>query len=126
MGGGFAQDPIDLGLGRGIERPANHLVDWLQLTGMTRPPQRCGDALGEHPTDREVNKTLAEALLSEAVKLLHGGYILCEPRLEELRVGAPQIVAIENRVRPHSSGQEASAQRAISQHGNSILAAIGQ
>jgi hypothetical protein len=37
VGNDFAQDPIDLGPGRVIERPASYVVDRLQLTGMTRP-----------------------------------------------------------------------------------------
>jgi hypothetical protein len=103
IGDGFAQDPVDFGLGRRIERPAGHLVNRLQLIGMTRAPQRRGDALVEHPTDRKVNYALAETL-REPIEPLHGGHVLREPRLEELRVGAPQIVAIESRVRSHSTG----------------------
>jgi len=62
IGDGLAQDPVDLGLGGGIERPANHLVDRLQLIGMTRPPQCRGDALVEHPPHRQMNSAFAEAL----------------------------------------------------------------
>src|ERR1700730_882875 len=51
--------------------------------------------------DRQVNDALAEALLSEPIEPFHGGQILHEPGLEELRVGASQIVAIENGIRPH-------------------------
>ena len=58
----LAQDSFDLRFGRMIERPANHLIDRLQLIGMTRPPQRCRDALVEHPPDRQMNNALAEAL----------------------------------------------------------------
>ena len=50
----------------------------------------------------------AEAL-REPIELGHGGQILREPRLEKLRVGTPQIVAIESRIRPHSARQEAPA-----------------
>src|ERR1700704_4808806 len=49
IGDRFAQDPINLGLGRPIERPAGDLVDRPQLIGTTRAPQRRGDALIEHP-----------------------------------------------------------------------------
>ena len=38
IGNRFMQDPIDLGLGRGIKPPASHFVDRLQLVGMTRAP----------------------------------------------------------------------------------------
>jgi len=71
-----------------------------------------------------VNNALAETL-REPIKLAHCGQILCESRREELRVGTPQIVAIENRVRPHSSRQEAPAQRPISQHRDFIFLAVG-
>src|ERR1700730_794316 len=58
IGDRFAQDPIDLGLGRGIKPPARHRVDRLQLIGMTRAPQRRGDTLIEHPADSELNDVL--------------------------------------------------------------------
>src|SRR5271163_1221232 len=79
IGDRFAQNPIDLSLGRGIEPPASHLVDRLQLTGMTRAPQRRGYTLIEHPADGELDNVLAEALLSELVEPLHRREILREP-----------------------------------------------
>src|SRR5277367_5802493 len=78
IGDGFAQDPIDLSLGRGIEPPASHLVDRFQLTGMTRPPKRRGDTLIEHPADCQFNDVLAETLLSELVEPSHRRKILPE------------------------------------------------
>src|ERR1700688_158138 len=62
IGDGLAQDLVDLGLGSCIERPASHLVDRLQLIGTTRAPQCRGDALVEHPADRQMNNALAETL----------------------------------------------------------------
>jgi hypothetical protein len=118
------QDQVDLRLGRSIERPASHLVDRPQLMGMTRPPQCRRDALVEHPPHRQMNNALAEAL-REAIEPVHGGQILYEPGPDELWVVTPQIVAIENRIRPHPAGQEASAQRAISKHRDFIFPAIG-
>jgi hypothetical protein len=50
-----------------------------------------------------VNDAFAEALLSEPIEPFHCGQILREPGLEELRIGASQIVAIENGIRPHAS-----------------------
>jgi hypothetical protein len=108
IGDGFTQNPIYLGLGGGIERPANHSVNWLQLIRMTRPPQCCCDSLVEHPANRQVNSALAEAL-RKAIELGHGGEVLCEPMFLELRVSAPQIVAAKNRIRLHASRQEAPA-----------------
>ncbi len=55
-----------------------------------------------------MNDALAEAL-SQPIELLYGGDILCEPGFAEFRVGAPEIVAIENRIGLHSSGQQAPA-----------------
>src|ERR1700722_830490 len=55
IGDGFAQDPIDLSLGRSVEPPARHRVDRSELAGMPRAPQRRGDTLIEHPADRELN-----------------------------------------------------------------------
>src|SRR5258708_9229547 len=93
---------------------------------MTRPPQCRSDALVEHPTHRQVNSALAEALLSEPIELLHGGNIFCKPGVAEFWVGAPEIVAIESGIRPHSSRQQASAERTIAQCGNLVPAAIWQ
>src|SRR5580658_6390422 len=104
IGDRFAQDPIDLSFGRGIEPPASHLVDRLQLIGMARAPQRRGDTLIEHPADSQLNNVLAETLLSELVEPLHRRKILPEPRLLELWISAPQIVAGESRIGTHSSG----------------------
>ena len=93
---------------------------------MAGSPQSGGDALVKHPTNREVNNTLAETLLSEPIEPVDGRQILREPRLEEFGVGAPQIVATENGACPHSSRQQAAAQRAISQHRDPVPPAIGQ
>src|SRR5438445_13826878 len=91
---------------------------------MARAPQRCGDTLVEHPTHREMNNTLAEAA-REPIELLHGCQVLREPRFYEFRVRAPQIVAIESRIRLHSSGQQAAAKRAISQRRDLVFSAVG-
>src|SRR5580700_810570 len=103
IGDRLLQDPIDLGLGGDIEPPARYPVDRLQLIGMTRAPQRRGNTLVEHPTDRHLNDALAETVLGEPIEPLHGGQILRKPGLEELRVTASQIVAIENGIWPHAS-----------------------
>src|ERR1700681_2434258 len=109
IGDRLPQDPVDLRLGGRIEPPARHFVDRLKLTRVTGAPQRGGDTLVEHPTDRELNHALAEALLSEPIESLHGGKILSKTGREELRVGAAKIVAAENGIRPHASGKKASA-----------------
>src|ERR1700686_4165838 len=109
IGDRFAQDPIDLSLGRGVEPPASHLADRFELTGMTRAPQRRGYTLIENPADGELNNVLAEALLSELIEPLHRREILRESGLLELWVSAPQIVAGESRIGSHSSGQKTSA-----------------
>jgi hypothetical protein len=79
-----------------IKPPARHLVDWLQLVGMTCAPQRRGDPLIEHPADRQVNDVLAETFLGETIEPLHGGEILTKSRLLEFRVRAAQVIAVEN------------------------------
>src|SRR4029077_13847928 len=84
IGDGFAQDPIDLGLGCDIEPPARHRVDGLQLARMPRAPQRRGDALIEHPAHGKLNDVLAETFLSELVELLHRRQGLRKPGLSEL------------------------------------------
>src|SRR5947209_13012113 len=53
---------IDLRLGRCVELPAAYLADRLRLAACA--PQRGGDALIEHPADRQMDHVLAEALLS--------------------------------------------------------------
>ncbi len=73
IGDRFAQDPVDLSLDGRIKPPAPHLVDRLQLVGMTRAPQRRGYTLIEHPADRQVNDAFAEALPSEPIEPFHGG-----------------------------------------------------
>src|ERR1700678_3322523 len=93
---------------------------------MTRAPQCRGDALIEHPADCQVNNALAETLLGDPIELLNGGHILSEPWPDELWVSASQIVAAEDRACLHSSGQQAAAQRAISQRRNVIFSTIGQ
>src|SRR5205807_238786 len=122
----FAQNPIDLGLGGGIELPTRQFVDRLQLIGMTRAPQRRGDALVEYPADRQMNDAFAETILGETIELLHGGEILCEPRLAELRIGAAKIIAVEFAVRSHASGQQPPAQSSVDEGRDLVLAAIGQ
>jgi len=77
---------------------------WPQLIRTPRAPQRRGNTLIEHPANRQVNNALAETLPGEPIQPLHGGHILCEPRLAEFRIAAPKIVAIEDRVRRHASG----------------------
>ncbi len=52
FGDRLLEDAIDLGFGGGIQRPSGHLVHRLQLTRMAGAPQRRGDPLVEHPTDR--------------------------------------------------------------------------
>ena len=68
---------------------------------------------------------LAEASPREPIELVHRRQILREARLEELRVVAPQIVAIKKRVCLHSSRQQAAAQRSISQHRYVVVLAVG-
>src|ERR1700674_3612061 len=93
---------------------------------MARAPEGCGDALVEHPADRQMNDALAETLLRQPVELLHGSHILSEPGLDELRVTAPEVVASKNRAGLDASGQQASAQRAISECRTFVFAAIGK
>jgi hypothetical protein len=57
------ENAIDLRLGRCVKLPATNLADWLQLAGVACTPQRGGDALIEHPADRQMDHVLAEALL---------------------------------------------------------------
>jgi hypothetical protein len=104
VGDSFAQDPIDLGLGCGVEPPTRHPVDGFQLAGMPGAPQRRGDTLIEHPAHGELNDVLAETFLSEPAEPLHGREILRESGLLEFWVGASQIVAGESRIGSHSSG----------------------
>src|SRR5882724_8255051 len=93
---------------------------------MASPPQGSSDALVEHPANCKVNCALSVALPSESIEPVHGGQVLREPGFHEFRIGPPQIVATENRIDPHSSGQQAPAQRSIPQRRNLVFAAIGQ
>jgi hypothetical protein len=111
----LAQDPIDLGLCARIQPPARHFLDWLQLAGMARTPKRGSDALIEHPADRQLNNVFAETVLRQLVELLHGGKILGEPRVLELRVGAAEIVTIKCSIWPHPPRQQTPAECAISE-----------
>src|SRR6516225_11776450 len=72
------EDVIDLRLGGHIEVPAAHLVNRIQLAGVTRAPQRRGDALTEHPANRQMDHSLVEALLGELIEPRHGSEILAE------------------------------------------------
>ena len=71
-----------------------------------------------------MNNSFAEALLSEPIELVDGCLISGEPRLLELRIGAPQIVTPEGRALGHSSRQEASTERTVREECNIVGAAI--
>ena len=49
-----------------------------------------------------------------------------EPGLLEFWIRAAEVIAIENRVRPHPPGQQAPAQRAIAERRDLIFLAIGK
>src|SRR5258707_410232 len=93
---------------------------------MPSPPKRGGDALIEHPTNREVNGTLAEAFPGKPVEPLNGGKILPEAGRLEFRIGASQVVTFKDRLRLHASGKKASTQRAIAERRDIVLAAVRQ
>src|SRR5947209_15304451 len=80
------QDAIDLRLGGRIEVPAAHLVNRIQLTGVACAPQRRGDALIEHPANRQMDHSLVEALLGELIEPRHGSEILSEAWLLKFRI----------------------------------------
>src|SRR5262249_57756979 len=101
---GRGGDAIDLRLGRRIEAPAAHLVNRLQLAGVARAPQRGGDALIEHPANRQMDHSLVEALPGELIEPLNSSEIVPEAWLLKFRIGAAKIVAAEFAVRPHPSG----------------------
>src|ERR1700732_3063282 len=123
IGDRFAQDPVDLSLDGRIKPPARHLVDRLQLVGMTRAPQRRCYTLIEHPADRQVNDALAEPFLRESIEPLHGGEILTEPGLPEFGIRAAEVIAVDKRLRPPPPGQQAPAQRAIAEGRNLVFVA---
>src|ERR1700678_443157 len=100
IGNRLSQDAINLRLAGRIEPPPAHLVYRLELSRVARPPQRRADSLIQHPTDRELDDSLAEALLRQAIKRVHGGEILREAGLLKFRVRAAQIVAWEYGIRP--------------------------
>src|SRR2546422_3984505 len=56
------ENAIDLRLGGCVKLPPTYLADRLQLAGVASTPQRGGDALIEHPADRQMDHVLAEAL----------------------------------------------------------------
>src|SRR3989441_8294559 len=85
-----------------------------------------GDALIEHPANRQVDHAFVEALLGDLIEPCHGSEILPETRLLKLRIRAAKIVALEFAVRPHPSRQEAAAERAIAEGRELVLLAIGE
>src|SRR5262249_30172993 len=120
------EDAIDLRLGARIEVPAAHLIDRIQLAGVACAPQRRGDALIEHPANRQVDHSLVEASLGELIEPRHGGEILPEAWLLKFRIGAAKIIALEFGVRPHPPGQEAAAECAVAKDRDLVLSAIGE
>src|SRR5438270_12465972 len=92
---------------------------------MTRAPQGRGDALIKHPTHRQMYHALAEASLGEPIEPAHRRQVLRKARLEELGVVAPHNVAVKNRVRLHSSRQQAAAELDITQPRYVVVPAIG-
>src|SRR5262249_56384989 len=69
------EDAIDLRLGGRIEAPAAHLINRIQLAGMACAPQGRGDALIEHPANRQMDHSLVETLPGELIEPRHGGRI---------------------------------------------------
>jgi len=69
------EDAVDLRLGGRIEVPAAHLINRIQLAGMACAPQRRGDALIEHPANRQMDHSLVEALPGELIELSHASEI---------------------------------------------------
>src|ERR1700757_1722692 len=126
IGNRFAQNPMDLISGGGIQPPAGNLADWLQLRWMTGPPQCHRDSLVEHPADRQMNDAFAETSQGELIEALHRVEILREPRLEKFGVAETQIVAVERRKRLHPPGQQAAAQGAVAQCRDLVVTAIRQ
>src|SRR5262245_39168183 len=120
------EDAIDLRLGGRIEVPAAHLINWIQLAGVACAPQRRGDALIEHPANRQMDHPFVEALLSELVEPRHGSEILSKPRLLKFRIGAAKVIALKFAVRPHPSRQEAAAECAVAKGRDPVLSAIGE
>src|SRR5262247_4828558 len=80
------EDAIDLRLGGRIEVPAAHLVNRIQLAGVACAPQRRGDALIEHPANRQMDHPLVEALPGELVEPRHGSEIFPEAWLLKFRI----------------------------------------
>src|SRR5262249_7924664 len=89
-------------------------------------PQRGGDALIEHPADRQMDDVLAEALLRELIEPCHGGEILRKPRPLKFWIGTTKIITLEFAVRPHAPGQEPAAVRAVREGRDLVLSAIGE
>ncbi len=73
-----------------------------------------------------MNNALAEPFLGEPIKPLDGGEILRKAGCLEFWVGAPQIVPLEGRVRPHAPRKKSPAQRAIAECRDAVLAAVRQ
>src|SRR5262245_40622755 len=93
---------------------------------MARAPQRRGDALIEHPANRQMDDALVEPLLGKLIKPCHGSQILPEARLLKLRISAAKVVAFEFAVRPHPPGQETAAECAVAKGRDLVLLAIGE
>ena len=94
--------------------------------GVACAPQRRGDALIEHPANRQMDHSLVEALLGELIEPRHGSEILPEAWLLKFRIGAAKVVALEFAVQPHPSGQEAAAECAVAEGRDAVLSAIGE
>src|SRR5499427_7881078 len=118
------EDAIDLRLGGRIEVPAAHLINRIQLAGMACAPQGRGDALIEHPANRQMDHSLVETLPGELIEPRHGGEILLEAWPLKFRIGAAKVVALEFAVWPHPSGQEAAAECAVAKGRDLVLLAI--
>src|SRR5215510_10937255 len=106
--------------------PAAHLINRIQLAGAACAPQRRGDALIEHPANRQMDHSLVEALLGELIEPRHGSEILPEAWPLKFRIGAAKVVALELAVQPHPSRQEAAAECAVVIGRDLVLLAIGK
>ncbi len=96
------------------------------LFGVAAAPERNADALVEHPTHRQMDHAPLEAALCELIELPHGLEILGETGRLELRIDAPQIVAVESRIRPHAPAQQPAAERPIAERHDVVGATVGQ
>ena len=106
----LGHNTIDLRHGRGVELPAHHAGDCVQLIGPLGSPQRHRDPRPvKHPPRRQLSQRFPKALPGQRRQPLDGRHILTEARLLELWIDGANISWLKRHAAMDAAAKQAAA-----------------